>query len=767
MNPNKHISLGLVFHNHQPVGQSDEVFEEIYGRAYALMIAALERHPGVHVGLHYTGSLLDWLRVNKPDFMQRIRALVERGQVEVLSGGYYEPILPAIPDDDKRAQIRKLTDSVWDDFGYSASGMWLAERVWEPTLPTPIHDAGIEWTLVDDIHFKMVGLTDDDLTGYFVTEDEGNPVNIFGTSKQLRYTIPWRAVDETLEYLHGEAIHEPGKILVMGDDGEKFGAWPDTYEHCWSDDGKSGWVDRFFAALEQNASWLHTMKLGDHVRNFPAVGRIYLPTASYNEMMEWALPARQSYEFTQLYHKLEEAKDPSLAFMKGGFWRNFMVKYPEVNTQHKKMLRVHDKIAEARQAVSEWGDGDSHGDLGQEDLWRGQSNDTYWHGLFGGVYMTDVRVRVQGYLIRAQQAAERAMYGSQHWLRPEITDFDRDSLQELLIEGDALDLYIDLADGGTIFEWDLRAHNYNLASTVSRRPEGYHQTLKEFEEKRREEAEAKKTKSRRSKVSEDELSAVGALTGTGSQQAPLSAEAEEGESLNPHTTVRVKEEGLDRFLNYDPYRRACMIDHFLGPGTTLEAFSKGRYNEEGDFICGAYQAEMDATGNDAFHVVLERDGHITTETERKPVRVSKRLTLKPGLSDFRVLYTVQNTGDTAISAVFGSEWNVNLLGGGHNPSAYYKVAGHELEDAALDSTGEVRNVRELAVGNSWLDIEMTLKTDHEATFWRFPIETVSGSEAGFERTYQGSCILLQWLLTLPPGESVDIELEWNYKSSKF
>ena len=35
--------------------------------------------------------------------------------------------------------------------------------------------------------------------------------------------------------------------------------------------------------------------------------------------------------------------------------------------------------------------------------------------------------------------------------------------------------------------------------------------------------------------------------------------------MSPHEAVRVKEKGLDRYLNYDPYRRACMIEHFLGP----------------------------------------------------------------------------------------------------------------------------------------------------------------------------------------------------------
>ena len=740
-NDQMHIHLGLVFHNHQPVGQADHVFEEIYHKAYEPMIAALERHPTVEVGLHYTGSLLDWLVQHRPEFIQRVRALVQRGQVEILSGGYYEPILPSIPDDDKHGQIVRLTQAVRDIFGYDPTGMWLAERVWEPTLPTYLAGAGMRWTLVDDIHFKMVGLTDDDLVGYYMTENNGQMVGVFGTSKQLRYTIPWRPVRETLDYMRSQLAPVPGKVLVMGDDGEKFGAWPGTYELCW----ERGWVEEFFQMLEDNNRWLRCVKLGDYVHRFQAIGRIYLPTASYNEMMEWALPPQQSYEFSRLYHEMEEAGHPAVKYMRGGFWRNFLVKYPEVNTQHKKMLRVHDKIVEARRALAERGQ-QPQDDLGQLDLWHGQSNDTYWHGLFGGVYMTDVRVRVFAHLIRAQQSAERALYGSGDWLRYEITDFDCDSLHELLIEGSAINLYIDLDEGGSIFEWDLRPHNYNLASTVSRRPEGYHQVLREYEAQRRAREEVKEKKAARQTPAPD--AAIG---------------DQEEEALSPHEAVRVKEPGLDRYLNYDRYRRACMLEHFFGPGTTLDGFIRSDYNEEGDFVTGDYQAEVQEGGANTLHVLLERNGFITTPTERIPVRVSKRLTLRPGSTDFRVLYTIQNLSDTEVQTVFGSEWDINLLGGGHNPSAYYRVEGHELEDAALDSTGEVTDVREVAVGNTWLDIEMACRLSREATLWRFPLETISGSEAGFERVYQGSCVVLLWLLTLPPGQSVDLELEWVYR----
>src|SRR5690242_14499350 len=206
---NKHISLGLVFHNHQPVGNEESVIDQIFRETYEPIVAALERHPGVAAGLHYTGSLLDWLVKYKSDYIERVRKLVARGQVEVLSGGYYEPILPSIPDDDKHAQILKMNQAVKKLFGYNPTGMWLAERVWEPTLPACLSGSGIEWTVLDDVHFKMAGLSDEDLNGYYMTEDNGEVVRVFGTSKALRYTIPWKPVDETIEYLKSEAVETP------------------------------------------------------------------------------------------------------------------------------------------------------------------------------------------------------------------------------------------------------------------------------------------------------------------------------------------------------------------------------------------------------------------------------------------------------------------------------------------------------------------------------------------------------------------------------
>ena len=116
------ISLALAIHNHQPVGNFGWVFAEVYEQAYLPMVEALERHPGVRLSLHYTGPLLEWLAAERPAFLERLRALVDRGQVEILGGGLYEPVLASLPEQDRVDQLTRMAEVVEGIAGRRPSG---------------------------------------------------------------------------------------------------------------------------------------------------------------------------------------------------------------------------------------------------------------------------------------------------------------------------------------------------------------------------------------------------------------------------------------------------------------------------------------------------------------------------------------------------------------------------------------------------------------------------------------------------------------------
>src|SRR5258705_2520871 len=102
-----HFLLGV--HNHQPIGNFDFVFEKAYTQAYLPFLEAMERHPRLHWNLHATGILWEWLEEHHADYMDRIAQEVRLGRLEILNGGYYEPILPALSDVDEAGQIQKPT----------------------------------------------------------------------------------------------------------------------------------------------------------------------------------------------------------------------------------------------------------------------------------------------------------------------------------------------------------------------------------------------------------------------------------------------------------------------------------------------------------------------------------------------------------------------------------------------------------------------------------------------------------------------------------
>src|SRR5580765_604649 len=184
------VTLVMVVHDHQPVGNFDPVFAAAYDDAYAPFLALLERRPRLRVGLHTSGPLLEWIEARRPEYLSRLRALVERNQVEPWGGAMYEPVLPAIPEHDRQGQIAAMAGMLERLFGRPPRGMWLAERAWEPGLASSLAAAGVEYTAVDDAHFMAAGFERQRLWGTFLTEDQGLALRVFPIHRELRYLIP-------------------------------------------------------------------------------------------------------------------------------------------------------------------------------------------------------------------------------------------------------------------------------------------------------------------------------------------------------------------------------------------------------------------------------------------------------------------------------------------------------------------------------------------------------------------------------------------------
>ena len=438
------LKLALVIHNHQPVDNEDEIVEDIYKNCYYPFLKVLSVHSKVKANLHYTGSLLEWLESRHPEFMRLLRTLVNRSQVEIIGGAYYEPIVSVIPDADADRQIDLLSRKIRRSFGKSPSGFWTAERAWEPQLPEVLDRSGLRYTLLDDDIFAGSGIQEPHLFEPYIVESRGSVIEVFPMVKRLRYLIPFQSVPRTISYLRKSAGR--GKIAVYADDGEKFGAWPSTFERVYT----RGWLESFLRALEKETGWLSTVKLSEYLAENPARNRIYLSSSSYPELMNWSLPVSGT----------KNAKER-------GFWRLFLAKYPESARMYARMLRVSRFVHRpgmrlSREIVSE--------------LWKGQCNDAYWHGVFGGLYAAPLRRITNGHLIAARALAEKAIHHEGNYLEIEQVEFDRSN--DLLVNTKFLGVLATPRYGGTLIELDDKRARLDLFDTLSRRKESYHQEIR-------------------------------------------------------------------------------------------------------------------------------------------------------------------------------------------------------------------------------------------------------------------------------------------------
>ena len=661
------ITLSLVVHDHQPVGNFDGVFRAACDDAYDPFLEFLERHPRFRLGLHMSGPLLEWLSAHRHEHLARLRALVGRGQVEPWGGAFYEPVLPGIPEIDRQGQIRRMRDWIEEELGVRPRGLWLAERVWEPALAATLARAGVEYTAVDDAHFLAAGLERDALWGAYLTEDEGESLRVMPIRRELRYLVPFQPPERAVAWLRDAARIAPGRLAVLGDDGEKFGLWPGTRELCWRD----RWLDRFAEALEA-APEIEMLPPGEALAGRPALGIAYLPSASYHEMEEWSLPPRAQRRFRATVRELEPRHgEAARDLVRGGHWRGFAMRYPEANRLHKRMLRASRRLhAVPPERAPAWREARDH-------LWRAQCNCPYWHGVFGGLYLPHLREAVFRELI----AVERYLCIAPPHL--ERGDFDLDGFGDAVIETREWAAWVS-ARGGALWAFDDRRRARSWGDTLARRDEPYH----------------------------DEL-----------ERGPLGG----GEGASIHDAIRVTEAGLgERARRTDP-----------GP---LDLFLE-RWHEDGehhDWSAGRFEF-LDAPAHElALHAPAAHADRAPRLEKRYRIGAGGGLEAELALSSSRARRGVLE---------------VALHLGVHVPDApdrFVEVNGARAACPAFASRAEHADVRTLSLVDLWEGARLDVALDRPAKLEREPIETVSLSERGAERVFQGLSARFSFDVKLEP-----------------
>ncbi len=695
---NKIIFL-LGIHNHQPVGNFESVLDYAYEKSYKPFIDLLFQYPEIKFSLHCSGILWDYFMSKHKEYIEIVKEMVSRGQLELISGGYYEPILSSIPQNDRIGQIKMMNDFLNRQFGVEPKGLWLTERVWEQSVVKDIVDSGLQYTLVDDYHFFSAGLPKQELTGYYVTDEEGRVLYVFPISQTLRYYIPFKPVNEVIQLFKKIFDEHKQQIvsLTMGDDGEKFGLWPKTHEHVY----KNGWLKNFLEKIKENSNWLSTVTFSEFLQLQPPKGRIYLPTSSYFEMGEWTLPQPTQELFEEIIKNLDSIpkKEIISQFLRGGYWKNFFAKYDESNNMHKKMLYVSQKVHKAKIGSSA---NNKLTGLPDEiiNLYKSQCNCAYWHGIFGGLYLPHLRNAIYEHLIKA----EKSLYKKD---KIELIDFDKDGRIEVVLENKNFVVHLKPSYGGCATEIDLKNYDHNLCSVLTRRREAYHKRLIEFEKNN------------------------------------MANHIDPSKIKTIHDLVLTKEPNLSQYLFYDWYTRYSFLDHFLHKDTKYENFYKSQYGEQGNFTIEPYN--LDKVDKKNFCVTFSRRGIVWVDSSAIEINIQKSFYISDKI---RCEYNIENLSNFKVDLWFLTELNFML------PRPSQDLIGELVTDRWFSSWYDSFNNKKF---------DVIISVPQKTIFWIFPIETISLSEGGFERTYQGVCIAVSFKFSITHKEKFFTKVELEIK----
>ncbi|MEA3523701.1 MAG: alpha-amylase/4-alpha-glucanotransferase domain-containing protein, partial [Campylobacterota bacterium] len=346
--------------------------------------------------------------------------------------------------------------------------------------------------------------------------------------------------------------------------------------------------------------------------------------------------------------------------IKGGIWKNFFIKYHESNYLHKRMLShsIHqDKLTKSA----------------LESLYKLQTNDVFWHGVFGGLYLPNLRDNAYTYLLEIERshAKKKISY--------EVGDIDKDGYDELKVLTKALSLVFSSRFGGQMVEFGSLESLFNWQNTLMRREEAYHDKI----------LHPKKVLHVSQENAGDEIATI-------------------------HSSEEIVDEELKAQLIYDWHPKHSFIDHFSPNSFELERFREATFHEVGDFANQAF--ELDDKSN-----TFTREGGIYLDKEY-PTALSKQYSFK----DDSISLELTCKSDYKRKLYYALEFNFHFA----HPDL--STLNGELIGDGLN----LSNIDTLEIIDTFTQKKLIVTLSEECDMSAYTLKTVSQSESGFDTVSQ-------------------------------
>lgn len=297
------LHLAIVLHMHQPrynlIGPAyeSEVAVDVFGQTihpYTYPTEAIKRYEKARVTLNYTGSLVEQLNeLIKVDFDHRLKELWDRfrelkklGRADFTGCGYFHPIFPLIPEEDRRKQIEMHLEMYKETFGGKPDGLWLPELAFRMDIIPLLEEMGFKWVIVDGPHVVNANKDKDRnelLYRPHYAKHDGHTIIVIprdrdiSNAQQSGYNPLWlkNEVEHKIQ-----PFNDGGMLLTIATDGEN--GW---FRHSGENAGFWGW---FFEPLiyllnkDPDFQFIKLTTVGEYLEEHPPKDTVVVEDGSWN-----------------------------------------------------------------------------------------------------------------------------------------------------------------------------------------------------------------------------------------------------------------------------------------------------------------------------------------------------------------------------------------------------------------------------------------------------------------------------------------------------
>ncbi|AEJ61553.1 glycoside hydrolase family 57 [Spirochaeta thermophila DSM 6578] len=424
----KNVQCSIGFVLSLPYGKDSREVASFYKSLIKPLVSLIYHTPQIPVSIYMGGALLEMLRSHNGAFFDVMKELCERKQVEILGGGFYEPLFPLISKPDRIGQVELLTTYLRQEFGKRPRGCYLPFGIWSPDLASTLATAGMEYVLLPDVHLSHAGIRMGTQAAFqhYITEHDGKTLCLLPVSTRLKSTLYQGSPREFLEGLLDLPLRDQGVLVLM----EDFASWstlsPSRQEAVLA------WWTELFSLLKTRYGELDLRLPRDVVREIVPTRRIHLPPL--------ILSPEGNSEHFYVRQEVSRIEEPHLLYAKMQYVQS-LVRQLRGDRSRKKTAR--------------------------EDLYRGQTGAAYSIvSGDGGVACPWLRHAAYRALIQAEKnTREKGIF------YPSVvkTDFTFDGYPEYLFQGERYNAYLS-TKGGAVFELDILEEEWNLLATCGRYP---------------------------------------------------------------------------------------------------------------------------------------------------------------------------------------------------------------------------------------------------------------------------------------------------------